>query len=194
MSRRLDLRSSNKHVALQNLSIYYTWENKRKQYKNNKLKIIAPTWNDEFELPDDSYFPSDIQDYIEHIIKKYETLSAIHPIHVYVNIINNRLVFKTRDRHKLELQTPDTLKLFGSTKDLIHKTKNGENVPSLEVVEVVLVHRNLVDNQYEQKSEVLYAFTPNKSDAYLLSVEASDLVFLKIYNTEFDEVIKIFME
>ena len=77
-------------------------------------------------------FPSDIQDYIEYIIKKYETLAAIHPIHVYVNIINNRLVFKTKDRHKLELQTPDTLKLFGSTKDLIHKTKNGENVPVLK--------------------------------------------------------------
>ena len=51
--QRIDLRSSNKHVALQNLSVYYTWKNIRKQYRNNKLKIIAPTWNDEFELPDD---------------------------------------------------------------------------------------------------------------------------------------------
>ena len=49
LSQRLDLRSSDKHVVLQNLSIYYTWKNIRKQYKNNKLKIIAPTWNDEFE-------------------------------------------------------------------------------------------------------------------------------------------------
>ena len=48
LSRRLDLRGSNKHVAFQNLSIYYTWKNIRKQYKNNSLKIIAPTWNDEF--------------------------------------------------------------------------------------------------------------------------------------------------
>ena len=61
----------NKHVALQNLSIYYTWKNIRKQYKNNKLEIIAPTWNDEFELPDGFYFVSDIQDYIEYIIKKH---------------------------------------------------------------------------------------------------------------------------
>ena len=53
--QRIDLRSSNKHVALQNLSVYYTWKNIRKQYRNNKLKIIAPTWNDEFELPDSSY-------------------------------------------------------------------------------------------------------------------------------------------
>ena len=64
-SQRLDVRISNKHVALQNLSIYYTWKNIRKQYKNNKLKRRAPTLNDEFELPDGSYSVSDIQDYIE---------------------------------------------------------------------------------------------------------------------------------
>ena len=64
-SQRLDLRISNKHVALQNLSVYYTWKNIRKQYKNNKLKRRAPTLNDEFELPDGSYSVSDIQDYIE---------------------------------------------------------------------------------------------------------------------------------
>ena len=59
--QRLDLRSSDKHDALQNLSIYYKWKNIRKQYKNNELKIIAPTWNDEFELPDGSYSVSDFQ-------------------------------------------------------------------------------------------------------------------------------------
>ena len=61
-----------------------------KQYKNNKLKIIAPTWNLEFELPDGSYSVSDIQDYIEYIIKKHEKLTAITLIHVYINRINNR--------------------------------------------------------------------------------------------------------
>ena len=66
---------------------------------------------------------------------------------------------------------PETMKLFGSTKKLIDKTKNGEKVLSLEVVEVVLVQCNLVDNQYQQKSAVLYTFTPNKSYAYLLNVE-----------------------
>ena len=60
---------------------------------------------------------------------------------------------------------------------------------SLEVVEVVLVQCNLVDNQYQQKSEVLYTFTPNKFCAYLLNVEPSNLVFLRTYNTEFDEII-----
>ena len=139
LSQILDLRSSNKHVALQNLSIYYTWKNIRKQYKNNKLKIIAPTWNDEFELPDGSYSVSDIQDYIEFIIKKHETLTTIPPIHVYINRINNRLVFKIKDGYKLELQTPETMNLFGCTKKLIDKTKYGENEPSLKVDAVVLV-------------------------------------------------------
>ena len=107
---------SNKHVALQNLSIYFTCKSIRKQYKNNKLKIIAPTWNDEFELPDGSYSVSDIQDYIEFIIKKHETLTTIPPIHVYINRINNSLVFKIKDKYKLEL-TLETMKLFGFTKN-----------------------------------------------------------------------------
>ena len=75
------------------------------------------------ELPDDSYSVSDIQDYIEYIIKKHETLTTIPPIYVYINRINNRLVFKIKDGYKLELQTPETIKLFGGTKKLIDKTK-----------------------------------------------------------------------
>ena len=93
---------------------------------------------------------SDIQDYVEYIIKKHETLTTISPIHVYINRINNRLMFKIKDGYKLELQTPEKKKkkeLFGSTKKLIDKTKSGEQVPSLEVVEVFLVQCNLVDNQ-----------------------------------------------
>ena len=92
-------------------------ENIRKQYKNNELKIIAPVWNDEFKLTDGSYSVSDIQDYIEYIIKKHEKWTTITPIHVYIKRINNRLVFKIKDGYKLELQTPETMKLFGSTKN-----------------------------------------------------------------------------
>ena len=77
-------------------------------------------------------------------------------------------------------------------KKLKDKTKNGENVPSLDVAEVDLVQCNLVDNQYQQKSEVLYIFTPNKSYAYLSNVEPSNLVFLKTYDTEFDDIIITF--
>ena len=82
---------------------------------------------------------SDIQDYIEYIIKKHKTITIVPSIHVYINIINNRLVFKMKHECKLELQMPETMKLFGSTKNVIDKTKNGEKVASLEVVEVVLV-------------------------------------------------------
>ena len=88
-------------------------KNIRKKYKKNKLKIIPPTWNDEFELPDGSV--SNIQYYIEYVIKKHETLSTIPPIHVFVNRIDNRLVFKIKDGYKVELQTPETMKCFGST-------------------------------------------------------------------------------
>ena len=114
-----------------------------------------------------------IQDYIEYIIKKHETLTTVPPIHVYINGINNRLVFKIKDEYKLELQTSETMKLFGNTKKLIDKTKNAGKAASLEVVEVFLVQCNLSDNQYQQKSEVLYSFTPSKSYAYLLNDDPS---------------------
>ena len=69
----------------------------KKTVQNDKLKIIATTtWNDEFELPDGSYSVSDIQDYVEYIIKKHKTLTTVPLINVYINRINNRLVFKTK--------------------------------------------------------------------------------------------------
>ena len=125
LSQKVDLRSSDKHVALQNLSIYCTWKNRknRKPYKKNKLKIVAPTWNDEFELPDGSYSVSDIQEYIEFIIEKHETLTTIPPIHVYSNRINNKLVFKIKDGYKLELQAPEAMKLFDSRKRINRQKK-----------------------------------------------------------------------
>ena len=84
-------------------------------------------------------------------LKKHERLTKILPINVDINRINNRLVFKIKDGYRQELQTPETMKLFGSTKKLIGKTNNEEKVPSLEVVEVVLVRCNLVDKQYQKK-------------------------------------------
>ena len=74
-------------------------------------------------MPVGSYSVSDIQDYTEYIIKKHETLTTIPPIHVYINRINDKLMFKIKDGYKLELQTPKTMKLFGSTKKLTDKTK-----------------------------------------------------------------------
>ena len=131
---------------------------------------------------------SDIHDYVECIIKKHETLPTNPPFQTYINKISKRLAFKIKDGFKVELETPETIKLFGSIKKLTDKTKNGENVPSLEVVEVVLVQYTLAAKQYQQKSEVLYAFPSNKYYIYLLNVKPRNLLFLETYNTEFDEI------
>ena len=71
LTDKINLTRSDKYVALSNLSIYYTWKNIKKSYKNNMLEISALTWNEEFELPDGSYSISDIQDYFEYILKKH---------------------------------------------------------------------------------------------------------------------------
>ena len=81
-SQSLDLQMSNNNDALQNSPIYYTWKNIRQQYRNNKLKIIAPSQNDGFELPDGSCSVSEIQDYIQCVMKKHDTLPTIRHIHV----------------------------------------------------------------------------------------------------------------
>ena len=92
-------------------------------------------------------------------------------------------MFKIRDDYKLELQTPETTKLFGSTKKSIEKIKNRDKISSLEVAELLLFQCNLVDYEYQQKSEVLYTFVPERSYAYLLNVKSSSLVILKTYDT-----------
>ena len=192
---RLDIRISNKYVHLENISIYYTWKNTRQPYKNNKVKIVTLTWNDDLKLPDGSYSMPVIQDYIEYIIKKHKTLPINLPVHIYVIRINNRLVFKIKDAFKLELQTPKTTKVFGSTKKLIDKTKNLENVPNLEIVDVVLVQCNLVDNDCQQTSEISSSFTPNEFYAYWLNIESKNLMFLKSCSTlKLDEIIIIFTD
>ena len=159
---KLDLKNPNKNMALGNLSIYYTWKNVKSTYNNNKFKISPPTWNETFDLSDGSHNISEIQDYIEYIIKKREKIGENAPILIYANIINNRIVFKTKSGYKLELLSKETMKLLGSTKDIIGSDKNSENVPRLENVELVLVYCNLVNNSYQQASRVLFTFVPTK--------------------------------
>ena len=116
-------------MALANLSIYYAWKNVKSIYKNNKFKISAPTWNETFDLPDGSYNISETQDYFEYITKKHETIGENAPILIYANNITNRIVFKIETGYKLELLSEETMKLLGSTKDIIDADKNSENVP-----------------------------------------------------------------
>ena len=148
LTDKLDLRSGQKTVALSNLSIYYTWKNIKNSYNNDKFKISAPTWNEESELPDGSYSISDIQDYFEYILKKHSESVDNPSIRVYINEIENRITFKIKSGYYLELLTPETMKLLGSAESKITKDKNGENVPHLEVVELVLVRCNIVNNVY----------------------------------------------
>ena len=128
---KINLKNPSKNMALANLSIYYTWKSIKSEYNNNKFKISAPTWNDTFDLPDGSYFIDDIQDYFEFIIKKDETLTEDLPIQIYSNKIKNRIVFKIKTGYKLELLTPETMRLLGIAKKVVDKDKNGENVAKL---------------------------------------------------------------
>ena len=185
---KLDLKNPNKNTALGSLSIYYTWKNVKSTYSNNKFKISAPTWNETFDLPDGSYNIPEIQDYIEYIIKKHETIGETAPILIYVNTITNRIVFKIKTGYKLELLSKETMKLLGSTKDTIDADKNSENVPRSENVEVVLVHCNLVNNSYQQHSRVLFTFVSNKQYGQLISISPNSFTFLKTMNTEYSEI------
>ena len=99
---KLDLKNPNKNMALANLSIYYTWKNVKSIYKNNKFKISSLTWNETYDLPDGLYNIPAIQNYIEYIIKKLETITNTAPILIYANKINNGIVFKIKTGYKLE--------------------------------------------------------------------------------------------
>ena len=156
LTDKLDLRRGQKTVALSNLSIYYTWKNVKSSYNNNKFKISASTWSEEFELPDGSYSVSDIQDYFEYILKKHGESVDNPSIRMYINRIENRITFKIKNGYCLELLTPEIMKLLGSTESKITEDKNRKNVPHLEIVELVLVHCNLVNNDYQQDSRMLY--------------------------------------
>ena len=186
---KLDIKNLNKDMALANLSIYYTWKNVKSTYNNNKFKILAPAWNETFDLPDGSYNISEIQDYIEYIIKKHETIGENAPKLIYANTINNRILFKIKSGCKLELLSKETMKLLGSTKNIIDEDKNSENFLRLENIEVVLVHCNLVNNSYQQASRVLFTFVPTKQYGQLISISPHSLVFLKTMNTEFSEIV-----
>ena len=168
LTDKLNLKNPNKNMALANLSIYYTWKNMKSEYNNNKFKILAPTWNNTFDLLDGSYSISDIQDYFEFIIKKQETLTDNPPVQIYPNKIKSRIFFKIKTGYKLELLALETMKLLESTKKDVDKDKDGEIVPKLKSVEVVLVHCNLVKSDYQHTSKVLFSFVPNKQFGQLI--------------------------
>ena len=182
LTNKLDLRIGENVIALSNLSIYYTWKNIKRSYNNNKFKISASTWNDEFELPDGSYSISDIQDYFEYIFKKHGEDIDKQSVQLYVNKIEKRVTFKIKNGYGLDFLTPETMKLLGSTENKNTKDNNGKNVPHVQITEVVLVHCDIVNNEYQQDSRVLYTFDPNKPFGSLLEISLTNHIFLKTFN------------
>ena len=109
-------------------------------------------------------------------------------IQIYTNKIENRITFKIKNEYSLELLTPETMKLLGSTENKITEDKNGENVSHLEITEVVLVHFDTINNDYQQDSRVLYTFVPNKPFGSLLEISSTNHIFLKTFNSEYSKI------
>ena len=102
--------------------------------------------------------------------------------------MENRITFKIKTGYSLQLLTPETMKMLGSTENKITNGKNGENVPHLEITEVVLVHCNILNNNYQKDSGVLYIFVPNKPFDSLLEIYPKNHVFLKTFSSEFQDI------
>ena len=185
LTDKLDLRRGEKSIALSNISIYYTWRNIKGLYNNNKLKMSAPTWNDKFELPGGAYSVSDIQDYFENILKNHGENINNSSVRIYVNKTENRITLKIETGYSIQLLTPETKKLLGSTENKITKDKNVKNVPHLQVTELVLIHCNIVDNDYQQDSRVLYTLVLNKPFGSLSEISPKNHIFFKTFNSEF---------
>ena len=123
-----------------------------------------------------------------YILKKHNENVDNPSIRIYANKIENRITFKIKNGYHLELLTPETTKLLGSTENKITKDTSGENVPHLEIADLVLVHRNLVNNNYQQDSRILFKFFPNKPFGSLLEISPTNHIFLKTFNSEFQEI------
>ena len=122
---------------------------------------------------------------ILNISSKKQTIADNLPVQIYVNKIKNRIVFKIKTEYELELLTEETMQLFGSSKKGFDQNKDGEIVPRLETVEVVLVHCNLVNNSYQQASKVLFTFVQNNQFGQLITITPHSPTMLKTTNREF---------
>ena len=120
--------------------------------------------------------------------KKHREKTANPSIRIYINIIENRITFKIKTGYHLELLTPEIMKLLGSTKSKITKDKNRENVSHLEITEVLLVHCNITNNDYQQDWRVFYIFVSNKSFGQLLDISPKNFIFLKTFDSEFSYI------
>ena len=183
---KINLKVPHRHLALSSASLYYTWKNVTKAAGNGKFKIKTGTWEEEFELPEGSYSVADVNGYFQYIIKKHTTDTDL--LSVFVNRILNRVAFKMKSGVSLELMNDATKRFLGSSKSVITGEINGDLVPKVETVQTVLIHCNLVNNDYQHDSRVLYAFVPDKSFGQLLSTSPSDFIWLKTFKSEFSYI------
>ena len=124
-----------------------------------------------------------MQDCFKYILKMHTENSDNPSIK-----IENRITFRIKNGYSLELLTPETMRLLGSTENKISKDKNGKNLLHLEIAEVVLVHCNIANNNYQKDSNFLHTFVLNKPFGSLLEISPADHIFLKTFNSEFQAI------
>ena len=174
-SDKINLKRSNKYVALSNLSIYFTWKN-----KNTKYWLLQGT--------------KKLNNLIDHILyqlfkiilsisSKNKRVTDNLPIIIYVNKIKNRKTFRIKTGYYLKLLTNEKIKLLRSTDSKITKDKNGEMGRHLVINEII--HFNIINNDYQQTSRVLCLFVPNKSCCQLLNILPKNLIFSKPFSSKF---------
>ena len=184
LADKINLKRSDKYFALSNLNMYYTWKNIKKPHKNIYLKYQL-----QHEMKNLNYlmdhFLSQIFKIILNNLKKNGEKTVNSSIRLYKNKIENRITFKIKTGYYLELLTPETTELLGSTKIKIKKDGNDENVPPLEISEVLLIHCLIVNINYQQCSKVMYTSVPNKSFVQLLDISPENFIFSKTFDSEF---------
>ena len=153
--------------------------------------MSGPTWSEDVNIPDGSYEIPQIQNYfLDEVNKKHESnikSNEQSPILIYANRILSRVSFRIKTGYKLELLTNETMRLLGDG-PIIDITKNGENVPKLEIVRNVFVFCNLVENVYLQDSKLLFSFVPNCRFGSLLSITPQVLKCCDTVDSIFDYV------
>ena len=172
---------SDKYVALSNLSRYFVWKNAKKSYKNNKLKwrIWITCWII-FCIKYSRLFWVYLKKHVEKTFNSSITIS--------IDKIENRIMVKIKTGYDPKVLTPETMKLLRSTKSKITANENGENIPNLEITELVLIYCNIVNNSYQQNSWIFHIFVSNKSFGQLLNISPQKCRFLKTFDSEFSDI------
>ena len=187
-SDKIDLKRTDKYVILSNLSMYYTRKNIKCRTKTIRLKYQLQSGMKNLNFLTDQ-IPYEIFKIILSISsKQHETLTYHPPGGIYVNKIENSTSFKIQTGYYQEPLTTETIKLLGSTKSEITKDGIGENVLHLEITEVVLFYCNIVNNDYQDYSRVLYTFFPNKSFDQRLDISPKSFIFLNTLNLGFSYI------